>query len=249
MSTPDPEDGDRSPLRYAEYVLGVLDADARAAVAHEMATSDEAAVAVALWQKRLMPLTETLPEVAPSDDVWARIRQRLNWDTVTERSNLTPFWNNVRLWQWIGLGASLAAVACVVLLVTAPVRKAPGAVRAAIMVSSLRQDNGVADWTATMDLDRKQIVIVPAASATIAQDRSAQLWLIPAGQAPVSVGVFKPDRTTVLPLNATLLARLGATAALAVSVEPPGGSPTGQPTGPVIAKGAISDVAGPAGAG
>ncbi|TAN00659.1 MAG: hypothetical protein EPN40_03600, partial [Rhodanobacteraceae bacterium] len=36
-----------------------------------------------------------------------------------------------------------------------------------------------------------------------------------------------------------LVARLDPTAALAVSVEPPGGSPTGQPTGPVIAKGAI----------
>jgi len=36
-----------------------------------------------------------------------------------------------------------------------------------------------------------------------------------------------------------MVARLGPTALLAVSVEPPGGSPTGQPTGPVIAKGAI----------
>ena len=36
-------------LRYAEYVLGVLDADARAAVAQEIQTTDEAAAAVALW--------------------------------------------------------------------------------------------------------------------------------------------------------------------------------------------------------
>jgi hypothetical protein len=45
-----------------------------------------------------------------------------------------------------------------------------------------------------------------------------------------------------------MLARLGPTAALAVSVEPVGGSPTGQPTGPVIAKGAIG-AAPDAGAG
>jgi anti-sigma-K factor RskA len=45
-----------------------------------------------------------------------------------------------------------------------------------------------------------------------------------------------------------MLARLGPTAALAVSVEPAGGSPTGQPTGPVIAKGAIG-AAPDAGAG
>ena len=94
------------------------------------------------------------------------------------------------------------------------------------------------------DLDRKQIVVVPAASANIAADRSTQLWLIPAGRAPMSVGVFKPGAVTVLPLSATLLAQLGPTAALAVSVEPAGGSPTGQPTGPVIAKGAISAAQG-----
>jgi anti-sigma-K factor RskA len=53
-------------LRYAEYVLGVLDADARAAVAHEIATTDEAATAVALWQRRLMPLADTIVEVTPA---------------------------------------------------------------------------------------------------------------------------------------------------------------------------------------
>ena len=48
------------------------------------------------------------------------------------------------------------------------------------------------------------------------------------------------DKPTTLALDPTLLAQLGPTAALAVSVEPIGGSPTGQPTGAVIAKGAIS---------
>ena len=43
---------DRNNLRYAEYVLGVLDADARAAVAREIASSDEAATAVARWQQQ-----------------------------------------------------------------------------------------------------------------------------------------------------------------------------------------------------
>ncbi len=47
------------------------------------------------------------------------------------------------------------------------------------------------------------------------------------------------DKPTTIALDSAMLARLGPTAALAVSVEPLGGSPTGQPTGPVIAKGAI----------
>src|SRR5580698_1459803 len=121
-TTPD-TDGDRDNLRYAEYVLGVLDADARAAVAHEIATSDEAATAVALWQRRLMPLAEILPAVAPSDDVWTRIRQALHWDVPGATGQRSGFWDNLRLWHWIGAGASLVAAACVVLLVITPLQR------------------------------------------------------------------------------------------------------------------------------
>jgi anti-sigma-K factor RskA len=239
MNTPF-DDSDRNNLRYAEYVLGVLDADARADVAREVASNDEAAVAVGLWQRHLSPLTETLPDVAPSEDVWVRIQRLLKWDAGREAGQQVGLWENLRFWQWFGVGASLVAAACIVMLVIAPLRTQPPVSSGVVMVSSIRQENGVADWTATMDLDRKQIIVVPAAAAGIARDRSTQLWLIPAGQAPISLGVFKPDSATVLPLNAIVLAKLGPTAALAVSVEPVGGSPTGEPTGPVVAKGAIS---------
>ncbi len=233
-------DDDQNNLRYAEYVLGVLDADARAAVAREVATSDEAAVAVALWQRRLAPMVESLPEVTPSAPVWLRIRQALGWDAPRE-SRPVGFWGTPRPWQWISLGASLMAVFCLVLLFRAPVGGgSPKGAHIALMVSSIRQDDGVTDWTATMDLDRKQILVIPASLPSVPNGRSTQLWLIPAGKAPISVGVFAAGSATVLPLSQELLAQLGPTASLAVSYEPPGGSPTGQPTGTVIARGAIS---------
>jgi anti-sigma-K factor RskA len=108
------------------------------------------------------------------------------------------------------------------------------------MVSAIQQDNGITGWTATMDLQHGRMIVVPAAPAAFAQGRAPELWLIPAGQKPISVGMITPDKPTTLKLDPALLARLGPTALLAVSVEPVGGSPTGQPTGPVIAKGAIS---------
>lgn len=239
MNTPY-EDGDRNNLRYAEYVLGVLDADARAAVAREVATNDEAAVAVALWQRRLTPLTDSLPEVAPSPDVWSRIRERLRWDGPGPSPESNGLWNSLGFWRWLGVGTSVVAMACLVMLLGSPLWSTREGVHGVLLVSSIREESGAADWTATVDLDRKEIVVVPAAAIRISGDRSTQLWLIPAGQAPISVGVFKHDTTTILALSPELLARLGPTAALAVSVEPQGGSPTGQPTGPVIAKGAIS---------
>ena len=234
---------DENSLRYAEYVLGVLDAAERASVERELASSEEAQRAVALWQQRLTPMTQMLPQITPSEEVWTGIRRALGWDTRSASPQATRFWSNARPWQWISLAASLVAIVFAVLLLRGPVRDSGH-----LLVSSIRQ-NGVTDWTATVDLDRKQVILVPAATTAIPNGRSTQLWLIPAGQSPISVGVFAAGTTTVLPLNATLLARVATTAILAVSVEPPGGSPTGQPTGPVIATGPISGAPAASGSG
>lgn len=236
-----PFEDDRNNLRYAEYVLGVLDADARAAVAREIIDNSEAATSVARWQRHLMPLAQTLPEVAPPAYVWARILHALQLENAREATPAPrrSLLENLRLWQWLGVGASIVAVACVVVMLRTLTTTTHEAPAVTLMVSSIKQTNGVAGWTATMDLSRKEMIVVPATPVAYARDRSTQLWLIPAGGKPISVGVFKPDAANVLPLNPSLLAQLGPTASLAVSVEPLGGSPTGQPTGPVVAQGSI----------
>jgi anti-sigma-K factor RskA len=243
-----PGDSDQDHLRYAEYALGVLDADARAAVAQEMLVSEQAATAVALWQRQLAPLAEDIGEIAPAAHLWPGIRQALKLDAPSRRPERASLWENLRLWQGIGVGASLVAAACLLVLVVAPPRheQPPSAVARGLMVSTVKQDNGVAGWTATLDPDRKQIIVVPASPGAVAPDRSTELWLIPQGRKPVPVGVFAPGAVTTLSLSADLLAQLGPTAILAVSVEPLGGSPTGQPTGPVVASGAISGAPGAA---
>jgi anti-sigma-K factor RskA len=67
-----------------------------------------------------------------------------------------------------------------------------------------------------------------------------ELWSVPPQGNPRSLGLISAARATVIPrdrLPATLLK--GGTAALAVSIEPPGGSPTGVPTGPVVFAGQV----------
>lgn len=242
MNTP-ADDGDDE-LRHAEYVLGVLDADARAAVAREIQSSEPAAEAVAQWQRRLLPLAEEIDSQAPAPYVWARILDLLKLHAPARVPPRLKLWNNLPLWHWIGIGASVAAVAAVMIMVIQPrPAPAPVAASAGYMVSTMQQDNGVTGWTATMDLQHARMVVVPATPIALAEGSTPQLWLIPAGQKPISVGIIMRDKPTTLTLEPALLARLGPTAALAVSVEPLGGSPTGQPTGPVIAKGAISGVA------
>jgi anti-sigma-K factor RskA len=69
-----------------------------------------------------------------------------------------------------------------------------------------------------------------------------ELWVIPADGKPRSLGVV-PDKVaaamTVRPEHRAMLAE-GVT--LALSLEPEGGSPTGQPTGPVVMTGVMSAV-------
>jgi anti-sigma-K factor RskA len=238
-------------LRYAEYVLGVLDADARAGVEREIAESAQAQAAVALWQRHLLPLSEDIAPITPAVYVWARISAELGFGASVMSSQrpapaaATPeqrasWWDNLRLWRWVGVGASAVAVASLVtMLVMQPHVVAPPTVAAGYMVSSIQQDNGVAGWTATMDLQHAQMVVVPANPAALANGKAPELWLIPPGGKPIALGVIHREQPTTVSLSPDLLAKLGAQALLAVSVEPPGGSPTGQPTGPVIAKGAI----------
>ncbi|MFC5435613.1 anti-sigma factor domain-containing protein [Rhodanobacter umsongensis] len=237
MNTPI-EDGN-NPLRYAEYVLGVLDADTRAEVAREVLASDEAATAVALWQRRLMPLADGISEVAPAPYVWARIHDALQLDAPSRDRPRKGLWNNLALWHWLGIGASAVAVALLVVVSLPRPAPTPTAAYAGYMAATIQQDNGSTGWTATMDPQRARMVVVPGTPVAFASGRAPELWLIPAGEKPISVGMIARDQPTTLTLDPALVARLGPTAALAVSVEPIGGSPTGQPTGPVIAKGAI----------
>ncbi len=241
MNTPD--DDNNHSLRYAEYVLGVLDADMRAAVAHEIETTSEAATAVALWQRRLIPLGDSIAPVAPAPYVWARIQHALQLAAPARTPVPTRrgLWNNLPLWHWLGLGAGAVAVALLITVMLPRLHPQPPAPAGGLdyMAATIQQDNGTTGWTATMDLHHARMVVVPATPQALAQGRAPELWLIPAGQKPISVGMIARDRPTTIALDPAMLARLGPTAALAVSVEPIGGSPTGQPTGPVIAKGAI----------
>lgn len=247
MNTPldnEPED-----LRYAEYVLGVLDADARAAVEREIASDPRAAAEVARWQQHLLPWAEDVPAMAPPEYVWARIQSGLGGGRTPQRSAVPEarrgWWNSLSLWRGFAFGSAAVAVACIIALIVVPRTSftPPATPAVAYMASAIAQNDGQVGWTATMDLQHARMVVVPAKPQAIPAGRAPELWLIPAGQKPIAVGMIAANAPTTIALPPALVARLGSTAALAVSVEPPGGSPTGQPTGPVIGKGSIGTAA------
>ena len=67
-------------------------------------------------------------------------------------------------------------------------------------------------------------------------DSSLEIWLIPApSAAPISVGLMQAETLTQIPVPDALVAQMQPGATVAISREPMGGSPTGAPTGPVLA--------------
>jgi anti-sigma-K factor RskA len=92
-------------------------------------------------------------------------------------------------------------------------------------------------WTATIELHRARLVVVPTTLVGIPANRATELWLIPPNAEPIPLGVFPSDQPATLTRSAEIIAHMSAQAVLAVSEEPPGGSPTGAPTGPVLATG------------
>jgi anti-sigma-K factor RskA len=71
--------------------------------------------------------------------------------------------------------------------------------------------------------------------------RSFELWLLVGKNAPVSLGVLPAEVSGSVSLP-TELRKAAAEATLAVSDEPAGGSPTGQPTGDILAAAKLNSV-------
>jgi len=243
MNTPLREDDD---LRCAEYALGVLDAPERAALEADLSRDAALQRALDAWQLRLAPLTEDIRAIEPPARVWTRIRRDLGFmspqpdsaDAARKR-----WWDSLSLWRWLTMGASVAALVLlgVNFVLNRQPQQAPvtAAVASEYMVATIAPKDGVPHWTATVDIERARMVIVPAVLLSMPANRTAELWLIVPNAKPVPLGVFASDQPATMTLPPEIIAQMSAQAVLAVSDEPSGGSPTGAPTGPVLGTGTM----------
>jgi anti-sigma-K factor RskA len=229
-----PADGGN--LIAAEYVLGVLAAQERREVARRLEQEPALASEVAFWEERLGGLADTVAPVAPPQTAWSRIEAAIGAATATRGTS--SVWQSLAFWRSFGIAsASLAAasIAALAYISLVPSARAP---LMATLGGSAGQPNFVAAVTATGN----GLVVVPAALLTN-DPRAFELWLIPAGETrPRSLGLVQPGQPIRLNIPPDLAGRLTRDATLAVSLEPPGGSPTGAPTGPVIASGKLTSL-------
>ena len=231
--TMDRDDG--TPLA-AEYVLGVLDAQERRDFERRLAQEPALRTETEFWEQRLGSLASEVKSVDPSPQTWARIEAALAAShTPAQPSGL---WHSMAFWRFAAIGSAAVAAASLVALVSVSRMPEPGAP----LVARLDADGGQggqAGFVAAIDSSRNGLTIVPASIANVNQ-RVLELWLIAPGDKPRSLGLIQPGRPVHINLPADMIQRVAAEATLAVSVEPPGGPPTGAPTGPVIANGKLT---------
>lgn len=230
-----PHDPPEHELLAAEYALGVLDATARREAERRIAAEPAFAAEVAAWQARLAPMLDEIAPVPAPARVWPRIRAALGHDAQARAAKSRSLWDSLPFWR--GVGATGFAMAAAVVLYVA-LQRPPVAPTPAPYVVAIRHDDGSPAYTATLDAQRTSLVLVPLRSNAGDAGRVPELWLIPAGGKPQSLGVIDRSSAMVLRLPAALRdAAVGGV--IAVTLEPPGGAPNGVPTGPVIAKGNI----------
>jgi anti-sigma-K factor RskA len=218
-------------LLAAEYVLGALGADERHAAARRIAREREFAALVAAWETRLIPWTAAIAPVEPPHAVWNKIESALP----PQRDDTADWWSSLYFWRWMTAAAGTAALASIVALFLAIKGPAPVPLMASL------DSNGRASFVATIDGKHATVAVVPAAYGADAT-RVPQLWLIGPDAVPRSLGLLDAQRTVVLTIPGNLRAAAADQSVLAVSLEPPGGSPTGLPTGPVIAQGKLTNL-------
>lgn len=216
-------------LLAAEYVLGVLAGADRAAVAARIERDRAFASRVAEWEQRLVPWAGDIEEIAPPAHVWEQIAARL---PVKPKAG-TGLWQNLVFWRGFALASVVAAACLGAFLYLGSLAPPP-------LVATI-EGGGRHVFVATVDGRRGTISVVPASYSADAT-RVPELWLIPADSKPRPLGVISADRTVTITIPAALSRLTTGNAVLAVSLEPPGGSPTGAPTGPVIGTGKLTDL-------
>jgi anti-sigma-K factor RskA len=235
----------------AQYALGTLRGAARRRFERLMREDPTLAALVEEWGLKLGRLAEAGPGVEPPERLWSAIERRLPARATAPGPGVRLFgalfrrppvpvprfaevglWYCVGFWRAAGLVATAASLVLLAVLALRPPATAPD------YVAVLTGEGARPAFVASFEAGARLLALRPVERTQPAPDKSLELWLVPPdGGAPRSLGLLGEGAQT-LRLAAADAADF-ATAALAVSLEPKGGSPTGAPTGPVLYLGPV----------
>jgi len=218
----------------ADYVSGTLRGAARRRFEALLPAHSALRAAVRAWQERLMPLTLAIAPQRPSPQVWQRIEARIAAQGAAQAAR-RGWWARLGFWRGVSGLATLAALSLAVLLAS-PGPSQPPIVVVLNATTPAGSTAVAATFVASISGDGRSLVTKPLVNVSLEVDRALELWAVPPSGAPRSLGLISSQGATVVQRDKAL----AGAAALAVSLEPAGGSPTGAPTGPILYLGKLT---------
>ena len=219
-----------------EYALGVLTGDELRRARALLRTDEAFRAEVAHWNSRLAPMLDEVSAAQPPAALWTRIDETL--PAAADSTNIIPLSRSVTLWRTVSAAMTAVAAALALLLLFRPdtIQPQPGPPMVAMLGDQQQQMRVVASWNPT----GRQLVLAAAGAMPADPKHSHELWIIPSGGKPRSLGTM-PGKQMHMQLADALAELMREGATIAITVEPPGGSPTGDPTGPIVASGKLEN--------
>ncbi len=224
---------DELDMRAAEYVLGTLDADERREFQRELDADPQARAAVAAWEKRLAPLASLAAEAPPPAGLWSRIEGALPAAEAPPAiaDNVVALRRAAKNWRRAAIFSGALAAALAIFVVDREMLAPP---QAGMFFAAVNRGGNEPALIVRVDMATRTVYVRPV-SAETPPGKSLELWVIPPGEKPKSMGLVSSASERLSAPKGIPIEK----AVFAVSVEPPGGSPTGAPTGPVVYSGAL----------
>lgn len=228
-----------------EYVLGLLEGREREAAEHRLEQDISFATAVERWRRHFAALDATATPITPSADLWSRIEAGIAGliqptasagiarPALATSSRFANWWNSLFVWRGAAFAGALASMLLAVGLFGALDR----AKRQPLMVAVLLTEGNAAAAVVNTFADGR-VEMLPLQSIDVPAGKALEIWTLwDRAVGPRSVGLI--DRARSTPLRVDNLP-LGNGQLFEITLEPASGSPTGRPTGPIIAKGTTS---------
>ncbi len=223
----------------AEYVLGTLTAAERDGVTMLRAREPSLDAAIVAWENRLGPMIALVPEVAPSPQLLDRIRAQIRpaGKVIDFKPREAALTRRAHGWRNAAIGMTALAASFAGVLGWREAVRTP---MASTYVAVLQAGQSSPALLLTVDT-AKQMFAVRALTKPSEQGKAYELWLLHDKlPQPKSLGVVPDGDMEVRAVNDSGIDRtMFMNATFAVSLEPAGGSPTGQPTGPVLFTGKL----------
>ena len=227
----------------AEYVLGTLDASERVTVASRRQREPALSAAIADWERRLAPLHAAVPAATPPAGAFAKIEARIAGVDVPPAGSATILDLKRRVARW-RTGAIAASALAASLALAIGVRDFAPKPPSKNLVAILQKDAASPAFLVSVDIDSRLMTVRPVAAKS-ETGKSFELWIIHDSLGkPKSLGVVDAPRALAKPTLAAYNTGVIEDSTYAITLEPEGGSPSGDPTGPVVFSGKLLPKAG-----